>query len=125
MGVDSPLGGMMIEGPEAEARGDPMGVLGAEKITSPRQLELPPEAGEVLNELTESGRQRFIAEILDALQASRKANDLRPVQDVIVAWYRSMLAVRSPTYEAGIEWALSGDEGETLTLEEFRDRYTS
>jgi Family of unknown function (DUF6247) len=100
-----------------------MGSMQAEKITSPRELSLPPQAGEVLSELTEAGRQRFIAEILEALQASSRTNDLRPVQDVVLAWYRSMRAVQSPTYEAGVQWALSGDEGETMTLRGFRDRY--
>jgi hypothetical protein len=102
-----------------------MGLVEAEKITSPGQLELPPQASEVFAELQEPGRQMFVLEIVDALQKSRRANDLRPVQDVVLTWYRTLTAKQSPRFEASVEWALSGGEGEELTAEEFHDRYAS
>jgi len=102
-----------------------MGAMPAERITHAAELDLPPEVADVFAELTPAGRQQFTSEIMQAFVAARNTDDLRPLQDVIQAWYRTLLARRSPDYEAALEWAASGEEGAPLDVEAVRARFAS
>jgi hypothetical protein len=92
--------------------GEAMSSSSAERITHPAELRLPPRlerANEVFANLTPAGRASFISEFLQALYESRSTDNLRPLQDVVEAWYRTLVARSSPEYKAGVEWARKND----------------
>lgn len=99
----------------------------AEKITHPSQLELPAHlerVNKVFASLDEHGRARFIGEFMKALYEARSTDNLRPLQDVVEAWYRTLVALGSEDYEAGIAWARehTPSPDEAVDLEELRAR---
>lgn len=49
---------------------------------------------QVFSELNARGASRFSQEIVAALIESRQKSDLRPLQDAVEAWYRSLLFIR-------------------------------
>jgi hypothetical protein len=99
----------------------------AEGITHPAQLWLPPRlerANEVFASLSPSGRARFISEFVQALYEARSTDNLRPLQDVVETWYRTLVARRSPDYEAGIAWAREHEPSrdDLVDVQELRGR---
>jgi Family of unknown function (DUF6247) len=92
----------------AASIGEAMSSSHAEKITHPAELWLPARlerAAEVFASLDARSQAQFISEFLQALYEARRTDNLRPLQDVIEAWYRTLVARRSPDYEAAIAWA--------------------
>lgn len=61
------------------------------EITEAAGLELPEEIIEVMESLSEGGRQSFIRELLGAIARAQRTNNLASVQKVIDAWYSSRL----------------------------------
>lgn len=61
----------------------------------------------------------FIKEVLVALGAAKAADDLRPVTDVVEAWYRTMLVRRGPRF-AALKRAARKPPTKCLTIEEVR-----
>lgn len=49
--------------------------------------------------LTAKGQQQFTREIVAALRDASKQNNLAPVQDVIEAWYRTLVVMSAPGHE--------------------------
>jgi hypothetical protein len=99
----------------------------AEKITHPAQLWLPARlerANELFASLTPSGQAQFISEFVQALYEARRTDNLRPLQDVVEAWYRTLVARRSPDYEAGIAWARDHEPSsdDLVDVQELRER---
>jgi hypothetical protein len=99
----------------------------AERITHPSELWLPSRlerANEVFASLTPSGRARFISEFVEALYVARSTDNLRPLQDVVEKWYRTLVARRSPDYEAGIAWAREHEPSpdDLVDVQELRER---
>jgi hypothetical protein len=99
----------------------------AKKITHPAELWLPARldrASEIFASLTPDGKTQFISEFVTALYEARKTDNLRPLQDVVEGWYRTLVANRSPEYEAGIAWASEHEPSsdELLDLPELRER---
>lgn len=64
-------------------------------VRVPVDLELPApdQVAAVMARLTPEGAIQFVGELMAALEAARTQNDLRPVQEVAEAWYRSLLFV--------------------------------
>jgi hypothetical protein len=79
-------------------------------IERPQDLGLPPEAEEVFDHLTEHGAENFSRDIIQALFRAQAKGNLRPVRDVVEAWYRSLLMVMHPDYDDMVEWARADDE---------------
>lgn len=99
----------------------------AEKITRPAQLWLPARlerANEVFASLTPRGQAEFISEFVQALYEARSTDNLRPLQDVVEKWYRTLVARRSPDYEAGIAWAREHEPSpdDLVDVQELRER---
>jgi hypothetical protein len=99
----------------------------AEKITRPAELWLPARlerASEVFASLTPKGQAAFISEFVEALYAARSTDNLRPLQDVVEKWYRTLVARRSPDYEAGIAWAREHEPSpdDLVDVQELRER---
>jgi len=99
----------------------------AERITHPAELWLPSRlerADEVFASLSPSGRTRFISEFVQALYEARSTDNLRPLQDVVETWYRTLVARRSLGYEAGIAWAREHEPSpdDLVDVQELRGR---
>ncbi len=99
-----------------------MSTMSVDTITHPSQFRLPPEAQEVLGNLTDVGRREFIREVLDALAASTAADDLRPLADVIEAWYRTMIVRLHACYEDQMAKAAEPSTAEIMGIVEVRRR---
>lgn len=102
----------------------------AKKITHPAELWLPARldrASEVFASLTPDGRTQFISEFVGALYEARRTDNLRPLQDVVEGWYRTLVASRSPDYQAGVAWARDHEPSpdDLLDLQELRERLGS
>lgn len=89
-------------------------------IRQPRDLELPADEeallaaiqqllhgdskfSEFAQMLTDKGVRAFAGELVSALVQAKRENDLRPVQDVIEAWYRTSLFIRDPGFLKALE----------------------
>ena len=94
----------------------------ASPIRAPKKMELPPEVSAVLGNLTDEGRQDFVTELLTAFTAAQETNDLRPVVDVIDAWYRTLLVREHPRYDEMMERVGTQPPKEHVTLEDLRSR---
>lgn len=71
-------------------------------------LQLPadePRMREVFSHLTEEGKATFLNGFLEALFQSRALSDLRPLQNFVNAWYRTLLFVERPTFREAVVWA--------------------
>jgi len=83
-------------------------------------LPLPAQLEAVRPALSENGAKLFLEQLLDAIAQAKETNDLRPVQEVIEAWYRSLLFVQAPGHEEAMNAA--PDEGKGLTHDEVKAR---
>lgn len=91
-----------------------MMAMGAKAIREPRNLRLPADVWavlehfkteEVLENLSEQGERNFQTELLEALRESITDNDLRPLQETLESWYRTLVVLRDPTFGPKFEWA--------------------
>jgi hypothetical protein len=73
--------------------------------------------------LTADASRRFMLEMLSALEAAEREDDLQPVRDVIEAWYRTVLITADPAYVANIEAAVRSRPRRGQTVAELRRRY--
>lgn len=94
----------------------------SEPIERIQDLNLPPEAETVFEHLTEPGAERFSYEIVQALVRAQARGDLRPVFDVVDAWYRTLVMKTHPDYLKAVRWARAGGSGESFSAEELKTR---
>lgn len=89
-------------------------------LVAPSQLRLPmPEQmNAVLPHLSPDGTSAFLSEVLAALQEAQTNNDLRPVQEVVEAWYRTLLLRQHPEHAEAIHRPTVGEP--TLTIDQLR-----
>ena len=82
----------------------------------------PVEAGlnAFLSELTTDERERFLGDVKRVL--AEGGTDIGPLLDVLLAWYRLLIARRDPRYRANMEHG-TRPLGKTFTLEELKERY--
>jgi hypothetical protein len=86
-------------------------------------MHLPPEAFDVLDKLGSKDRGRCARELFQAVKAAQDADDLRPVTEVIEAWYRTLLVREHPRYGEMMEHASRKPAADcALTAEEVRAR---
>src|SRR5690348_5300933 len=99
-------------------------------IRHPREFTLPASTEAIigmLDELSQEDLAELAKEFLEALDASRQKDDLRPVQRVLEAWWRTTLLRRDPEHERLTKEAHARAEGklpsriETQTAEQLRD----
>jgi Family of unknown function (DUF6247) len=89
-------------------------------INRPADLDLSPEVFDVLfKALTEHGRANFDRDLLRAIQQAQQRNNLRPVREVLEAWYRTLVVRQHPDYEGSLEWARQNKEQDAVPVEEF------
>lgn len=94
-----------------------------EKITRPEDLDLPKEAIDVFAALTPKGAETFSREIVEALLKAQRKGNLRPIKDVVDAWYRSLLLVRDPTHLEAVAWAKKTRKRTGISLDELKERF--
>jgi hypothetical protein len=85
-------------------------------------MELPPRVAAVLGDLTDEGRMQFVGELLEAIAAAQQTDDLRPVVDVIDAWYRTLTVRAHPRYEEVVDRVTTQPPKEHATLDDVRSR---
>jgi len=91
----------------------------ADAISSPRDLDLSHEQFAVLlNALNEQGRENFTRDLIKALETAQAKNNLRPVKEVLEAWYRTLTVRRHPDYQRNLAWARESEEREALTVDD-------
>jgi hypothetical protein len=91
----------------------------ARPISSPGDLDLPAEVFDVLlGSLTKHGRANFERELLEAIRQAQKRNNLRPVREVLEAWYRTLVVRQHPDYEANLALARRSKERNGKTVDE-------
>jgi hypothetical protein len=91
----------------------------ARPISSPRDLNLPPEVFDVLlKALTDEGRANFERDLLRAIQRAQKRNNLRPVREVLEAWYRTLIVRQHPDYQESLAWARQSEDLDGKTVDE-------
>lgn len=107
----------------------------ASAIRQPRDLQFPADEASLIDAirsvlhgdskfqefsqmLTDKGVREFAGELVEAVIQAKHANDLRPIQDVIEAWYRTSLFIRDP----GFLKAVAEDDDEELISREERRR---
>lgn len=81
-----------------------MSAVPAERLRDPEQIyspEFPPHLVEdIVGALTEEGGQAFFTEVAAAMEESRRKGDLRPLNEVYEAWYRTLIFISDPKAEA-------------------------
>ena len=96
-----------------------MKAANARPISSPRDLDLPAEVFDVLlNALTDEGRADFERELLQAIQRAQQRNNLRPVREVLEAWYRTLIVRQHPDFEASMARARESTDRDGMTVDE-------
>jgi hypothetical protein len=96
-----------------------MKAVNVRPISRPGDLNLPPEVFDVLlNALTDEGRANFERDLLQAIQRAQERNNLRPVREVLEAWYRTLIVRQHPDYEANVAWARESTDRDGLTVDE-------
>lgn len=88
-------------------------------------LPEPSVVEEVFSALKPEGAAKFGKEIAVAVARSRELGDFRGVQEVVMAWYTSLLIRRAPGFHEAFEWAQSVEVGPDtgMTFEEFRAEF--
>ena len=92
----------------------------ADRLTAPRDLSLTPRVEKVLRALDNDAKMRMLDQLLDAFAEAREKEDLTPINDVIEAWYRSMLFVAEggegfvEEFHEGFRQIVEGEGGGTL-----------
>jgi len=80
-------------------------------------------AEEIARSLTEEGIHNFLTEIVGALARARNEGDLRPVNLVIEAWYRTLLFVQTPGFIQDVQSSPEKVEGLVeYGVDELRER---
>jgi hypothetical protein len=96
-----------------------MEAVNVRPISRPGDLDLPPEVFDVLlNALTDEGRANFERDLLQAIQRAQERNNLRPVREVLEAWYRTLIVRQHPDYEASVAWARESTDRDGMTVDE-------
>jgi hypothetical protein len=75
------------------------------EISRPADMALPPKAEQVLGLLTPERGRVFIQELLASMQTSQAQNDLRPMLNVVEAWYRTQVLQSDPDYQVSVKRA--------------------
>lgn len=100
--------------------------IAPERIERATDFQLPEERmlEEVFGALSEEGAKEFSGEIVRAIGIARSTGDLRPVQNVLLAWFRTLRFVRKPGFAESLAQAdglLARGLDEGLDLESLRD----
>ena len=96
-----------------------MKAVNVRPISSPSDLDLPPEVFDVLlNALTDEGRANFERDLLHAIQRAQERNNLRPVREVLESWYRTLVVRQHPDYEESMAWARNSKDTDGMTVDE-------
>lgn len=97
-----------------------MGALPPERLAQPRDLRCTPRAASLLGARDNEAKSRLLDQLLAAFAEARENGDLAPINDVIEAWYRSVLLDEKggedlvEEMRIGYRQILEGEGGATL-----------
>jgi hypothetical protein len=97
----------------------------AAAITSVSDLEIPYDDERIpaiTRRLTPTGRQNFLNELLAALAQAQATGNLRAVQEVITAWYRTAIVRSDPAYHANVRRVMRAPSKKEITLAQAQER---
>lgn len=97
--------------------------MAAVRAPSDLELPLPAQLDAVWPALTPDGAQSLARELLAAVREAKEKDDLRPVQEVIEAWYRSLLFIQKHGSEGALLKEVEKEEegdADLLSLEQVR-----
>jgi hypothetical protein len=103
-----------------------MTAMPTERLREPEELYEPPEHDEamlatILGNLSEEAGREFARQVLGALNRARSEGDLRPINEVVESWYRTLLFRGRPKFDD--LWAeAEASEGPVLTIQDVRAR---
>jgi hypothetical protein len=100
-----------------------LGSLRSPKLRRAEELHLPPEMNGVLARLGPDDAARFNREIVAAISAAEEASDLRPIRDVIEAWYRTVLVTSDRGYQGNMAAAIKARPRRGESPDDLRRRY--
>ena len=100
-------------------------------IRQPGDMKLPDDVWAVLehfkteevwDNLSPQGERDFQTEVLEALRVSIAGNDLRPLQETLESWYRTLIVLKDPSFGPKFEWATKNppDPKAGRSLKDFR-----
>ena len=96
-------------------------------ISRPKDLEMPPEARQVFNDLfphlTEDGKQDLVNDVMEAVERAQRENNLRPLQETIEAWYHTLIVMNDEGFDASLKRARRSRPKSGLTVQQLRTRF--
>lgn len=104
-----------------------MSAMSAEKLREPEQLYSPTsyerQAAEVADALTPEGTKEFAHQVMEAIDHSRDSGNLRPLNNVIESWYRTLVFMsREGFLEKWEETEQTVASAARLSLDDIRKR---
>jgi hypothetical protein len=96
-----------------------LGTTSSQPITRPAGLhdDLPGKFQQVIDWASSEGQlYEFASEFRASLERAKVDNDLRPLSNIIEAWWRSLLFRRNPNYEAAVHEAIDEQPGKPMRL---------
>ncbi len=73
--------------------------------------------------LTDAGARAFSNELVAALVRAKAQDDLRPLLEVVEAWYRTLVLIQDPGYAANIQAAKRIRSRRGHTVEQLKQRF--
>lgn len=73
--------------------------------------------------LTDAGAREFSNELVAALVRAKAEDGLRPLLEVVEAWYRTLVLVQDPGYVANVQTAKRIRSWRGHTVEQLKQRF--
>jgi Family of unknown function (DUF6247) len=104
-----------------------MSAASVEPIQNTAELDLPDDLAALAGVLSVQDRARVAADLLNALDTTRRTGDLRVLQTTVWRWQHLARLYRTPQFHAATEWAASHQlkTEDALTLDEFNRQFGS
>jgi hypothetical protein len=97
-----------------------LGTTSSQKITRPAGLQAATDKFHQVAELANDDQLReFVAELHSAFLRAIETDDLRPIDDTIEGWWRSLRLMHHPRYEDSVRAAMALTAKDRIPVGEF------